>query len=246
MIHEDITLGPVRLIRGDCTLIAPTLKGVDAVITDPPFSERTHSGHDAIKGDGRDGVSRSGLSYKPWGRADVSKVCDSLPTKGWCCFITDHSLAVVWEEELRRVGRYVFCPVPIVCRGRSVRLTGDGPSSWTDWMVVSRTKLESKWGTLPGVYDGARGTIEHMGGKPINAMCNIVNDYTRQGDTVLDICMGSGTTLIAAIRTGRRAIGIEIDERHFRTAVERVKRELAQPMLPAMTPQRVQQQDLIV
>lgn len=38
---------------------------------------------------------------------------------------------------------------------------------------------------------------------------------------------------------------IEIDERHFRTAVERVKRELAQPMLPAMTPQMVEQQDLI-
>lgn len=36
---------------------------------------------------------------------------------------------------------------------------------------------------------------------------------------------------MTTIRTGRRAIGIEIDERHFRTAVERVKRELAQPML---------------
>lgn len=43
--------------------------------------------------------------------------------------------------------------------------------------------------------------------------------------------MGSGTTLIAAIRTGRRAIGIEIDPTHYRTAVERVRRELAQPTL---------------
>ena len=65
------------------------------------------------------------------------------------------------------------------------------------------------------------------------------------GQLILDPYMGSGTTLIAAIRTGRRAIGIEIDERHFNTAVERVRRELAQPMLPAMAPQKAEQQDLI-
>jgi len=245
VIHEDITLGPVRLILGDCLKIAPTLEGVDAVITDPPFSEVTHAGHDSTGKLGNDGCTRSKLGYAPWGEPEVSSVCDRLPRQGWVCIITDHKLGRVWEENLERVGRRVFTPIPIVTKGRSVRLAGDGPSSWTDWLIAARTKQESKWGTLPGVYEGARGTIEHMGGKPINAMCSIVNDYSRQGDTVLDICMGSGTTLIATIRTGRRAIGIEIDERHFRTAVERVKRELAQPMLPAMALQRVEQQDLI-
>lgn len=102
-------------------------------------------------------------------------------------------------------------------------------------MIVSRTKAEIKWGTLPGSYDGAAGTIEHMGGKPLNAMCRIVEDYTRHGDTVLDFCAGAGTTLIAAIRTGRRAIGIEIDPKHFQTAVDRVRRELAQGTLPFAT-----------
>jgi DNA modification methylase len=48
------------------------------------------------------------------------------------------------------------------------------------------------------------------------------------GATVLDPYMGSGTTIIAAIRTGRKAIGIEKDPIHFKTAVDRIKRELAQ------------------
>lgn len=50
----------------------------------------------------------------------------------------------------------------------------------------------------------------------------------------LDVCdpyMGSGTTAIACIRTNRRFIGIEKDERHFATAVERIRHELAQGVL---------------
>lgn len=53
---------------------------------------------------------------------------------------------------------------------------------------------------------------------------------------MVDFYMGSGTTGIACIRTGRRFIGIERDETHFRTAVERIKHELSQPMLPALAP----------
>ena len=243
MIHEDITLGPVRLILGDCLKIAPTLTGIDAVITDPPFSARTHSGHDATQG--RDGQQRAKLGYAAWTDVEVSAVACLLPRRGWACFITDHTLASCWEQRLRESGRYVFAPAPVVSRGRSVRLTGDGPSSWTDWLVVSRTKHELKWGTLPGVYEGAAGQIEHMGGKPVNAMCQIVQDYSRTGDTVLDICAGAGTTLIAAIRTGRRAIGIEIDPKHYKTAVERVRRELAQCTLPFEQPKPAVQEVLI-
>lgn len=51
------------------------------------------------------------------------------------------------------------------------------------------------------------------------------------GHTVLDPYMGSGTTGIACIRTGRKFIGIEKDPKHFATAVERIKRELQQGIL---------------
>lgn len=51
------------------------------------------------------------------------------------------------------------------------------------------------------------------------------------GATVLDPYMGSGTTAIACIRTGRKFIGIEIDESHCRTAADRIERELSQGVL---------------
>lgn len=51
------------------------------------------------------------------------------------------------------------------------------------------------------------------------------------GATVLDPYMGSGTTGIACIRTGRKFIGVEKDKRHFETACERIRCELAQGVL---------------
>lgn len=205
--------------------------GADVVISDPPFSEKTHAGHDGLSTGGNDGAERKKLGYKAWTEVEVAKVCKLLPVKGWCCILTDHVLARVWEAEMKKIGRCVFYPIPLIVKGRSVRLSGDGPSSWTDWMVPSRTKTESKWGTLPGLYEGNRGSIEHMGGKPLNAMCRIVEDYSRPGDTVLDFCMGAGTTAIACLRTGRKFIGIEKDPEHFETARQRIERELEQGRL---------------
>lgn len=224
----------VTLYNADCLTLLPDIV-CDAVITDPPFSARTHSGHDAFAaehaGEGNDGAARSGLGYAAWTAEEVRAVCGNLPPKGWCCFITDHVLAREWERELLAVGRYVFAPVPCVTKGRSVRLSGDGPSSWTDWLIVSRTAKEARWGTLPGIYEGSVGSIAHMGGKPLNVLCRIVEDYTRVGDTVLDLCMGSGTTGIACLRTNRNFIGIEKDLEHFKTACARLERECNQGAL---------------
>ncbi len=230
----------VTLILGDCL---DGLPRADHVIADPPFSARTHKGHDAgangatdrlksefVRADGRVEKPKYGnrqtINYAAWTANEVRAVCQALPKKGWACFLTDHTLAREWERELLAVGRYVFAPLPCVIPGRSVRLNGDGPSSWTDWLIVSRTAAECRWGTLPGYYEGRPGSIEHMGGKPLNMMCRIVEDYTREGDTVLDLCMGSGTTGIACIRTGRKFIGIERDPVHFETARKRINAEL--------------------
>jgi len=65
--------------------------------------------------------------------------------------------------------------------------------------------------------------------KPVPLMAWVMDKAkVPEGATVLDPYMGSGSTIIAAIRTGRRAIGIELDPTHYATAVARIKNELAQ------------------
>lgn len=212
----------------------------DAVITDPPYSERTHSGHrSGVQGtkrvDRRTGAvyssgkcKRREITYPAWSADDVldftawaDAACD-----GWVAVLTDHVLAPEFESRAQLAGRYAFPPVPAVETGRSVRLTGDGPSSWASWLMVSRPRNRefAAWGTLPGRYEVPGGPRDrHIGGKPLLMMRQIVGDYSRPGDLVCDPCAGGGTTLLAAVMEGRRAIGAECDPETFELAVKRLR-----------------------
>ena len=65
--------------------------------------------------------------------------------------------------------------------------------------------------------------VLHPTQKPVALYEYLIKTYTNEGETVLDIAMGSGTTIEAAERTGRNSIGIEKDEGIFETAVLRLK-----------------------
>lgn len=64
----------------------------------------------------------------------------------------------------------------------------------------------------------------HPTQKPVELMEYLILTYTNPGETIIDFAMGSGTTLLAAKRTGRKAIGIEIDEKQCKIAVERLSK----------------------
>jgi site-specific DNA-methyltransferase (adenine-specific) len=71
-----------------------------------------------------------------------------------------------------------------------------------------------------------RETGLHPTQKPTALMQYLIKTYTNEGDTVLDFCMGSGTTGVACVRTDRDFIGIEKDPEYFEVAKKRI--ELAQ------------------
>lgn len=62
----------------------------------------------------------------------------------------------------------------------------------------------------------------HPTQKPVALMEYLIKTYTNPGDVVLDNCMGSGTTGVACINTGRNFIGIELDEKYFNIAKDRI------------------------
>jgi len=68
----------------------------------------------------------------------------------------------------------------------------------------------------------ASGTV-HPTQKPVALMEYLIRTYTNEGETVLDFAMGSGTTGVAAMNTGRRFIGIELDPEYFAIAEERIE-----------------------
>lgn len=243
---------------------------VDAVICDPPYSQRTHEGHADGTGVAREaaaaigtlsrvqyernkrlageekrmridnrngavysaGVSRRrDIEYAHWTPADVSAFVDSWAprNRGWFVCLSDHSLCSAYEAAYERHGLTTFAPVAILIPGMTVRMAGDGPSSWTIYANVARPKRLSKWGTLPGGYTGSPGERVHIGGKPLWLMRELVKDYSRENDLVVDPCMGAGTTGLACRIEGRRFIGAECDPVPFALAQERIERCAAKP-----------------
>lgn len=62
----------------------------------------------------------------------------------------------------------------------------------------------------------------HPNQKPVELMETLIQLTTHEGDTVLDYCMGSGSTGVACVNTGRKFIGIELDDHYFDVAQERI------------------------
>lgn len=218
----------------------------DALITDPPYGERTHAGHDrAVRGcrtsqGAHDAVIKTTISYGSWSAEDVALfVAHWAPrTRGWFCAMTSDDLIPAYRSALEANGRITFQPLPCVIPGMTVRVLGDGPSTWAVFLVVSRprTRKWASWGTLPGAYTSGRDREQHIGGKPIELMRAIVRDYSRPGDLVCDPCGGGFTTAIACHMEGRRCISSEMDSSTFEKAKARVDRALAQqPLFPRST-----------
>lgn len=229
MVTADFRLGRWEDVLADVE--------VDLLATDTPYSARTHAGQKTDRIGGHDSqLAATGLAYEHWSPEDVRRfVAHWAPrTRGWFCALTDHVLGPHWEDALKQAGRYTFTPVPCVMPGANVRVAGDGPSSYTVQLIVARprTREAQRWRTTRGHYLGpgvaaetrASGDVCIHGGKPLWLMQEIVVDYSNPGDIVGDPCAGAGTTLVATLLEGRRAVGSELSERAHRLGVERMAR----------------------
>ena len=71
----------------------------------------------------------------------------------------------------------------------------------------------------------------HPTEKPVELLEYLIKTYSNEGDTILDNCIGSGTTAIAAIREKRNFIGFELNKEYYDKACKRIQLEMAQPTL---------------
>ena len=114
----------------------------------------------------------------------------------------------------------------------------EGFRTWEDLKAEEQPFLEGGRKTfnlpegetyLSNVLEFAKDTDGfHPTQKPVALIRRLVLTYTNEGDTVLDNCMGSGTTAIACIKERRHFIGFELSKEYFDKAVRRIKAEQAQ------------------
>jgi site-specific DNA-methyltransferase (adenine-specific) len=80
-------------------------------------------------------------------------------------------------------------------------------------------------------YSNSNNNSSHPTQKPVKLLEYLILTYTQKGETVLDFTMGSGSTGVACLETGRNFIGIELDDKYFAIAKERIEKKQREPRL---------------
>ena len=218
--HAGITIW-----HGDCLEILPTLAPVDHVITDPPYNEQTHAGA-LTNGPGDDHL----VDFAPLGDAGFRHAFTGIGrvVQRWTVATVAWQHAALLEREPITGLRFVRLGVWVKPNG-TPQFTGDRPAQgWEAVVILHRADVKLKWngGGRHGVWNIPKESTCHPTGKPLRLVKEFVSLFTDPGDTILDPFMGSGTTLRAAKDLGRRAIGIEIEERYAELAAKRMAQEV--------------------
>lgn len=214
-MNPDFEAEGVQLYCGDCIEILPKLSGIDSVITDPTYGVN-FSGKNTKHTD-RNEITYSDNGFTESHRVVVSFECRSKLIFSGVELIYDYpkpdAMGCVYTPSGAGVGKWGFGMFhPILYYGKcpyTASRKGSRPNGFESFAVI-------------------REEINHPCPKPVEWMIWAVNRASLEGELILDPYMGSGTTGIACIRTKRRFIGIEIDEKHFQTSKERIERELLQ------------------
>ena len=214
-------IGDATLYLGDCLDVIEHIDQVDAVITDPPYSANTHKMAKTNKGNGK---GKKLVNFASVNDDWFASLMNALlgKTSGWVIATCDYKHAALMYEDKRfvRLGAWVKPnPMPQISADRPgqgfetilIMHSGYSPKKW------NRGGGSGVW-TFP-VHSGSLVATQ----KPIGLLRALVSDFTQPGETVLDCCMGSGTTGVAALQQGRKFVGIERDREHFEIACARIE-----------------------
>lgn len=233
-IIREVTIGDCRLIQGDCLEVMKELGAVDAVVTDPPYGIGESSGKAKTR--------TSGLSSKING---ASKYQRDYGDKDWDDKTADEAVNFARSIAKHSVifgGNYYDLP-PTSCWLVWDKMNGttdfaDCELAWTNLPKAVR-KLSLLWNGCMRVERHIE--REHPTQKPVRIMEWCIEHLPKDAQTILDPFMGSGTTIVACAKMGRKGIGIELDPDYFDIAVKRVEEAYRQPDLFVAPPKKPEQ-----
>ena len=206
-------MSEVKLYLGDCLEVMKSIpdKSVDAVITDPPYG----IGEDVRKAD------KSGRTeFTTDNRWDLA-----IPEKLYFSEIFRASNnQIIWGGNY--FVDYLHNSRCWLIWDKMQKFSGaDAELAWTSFDKSTKAFRKSR------VEFHSEEKKVHPTQKPLSLMRWAIENYTNEGDTILDPFMGSGTTGVACVQTGRNFIGIEIDPTYFAIAERRIAEAQMQPRL---------------
>jgi len=230
-------IGGATLYLGDCLELMGGIGEADHVISDPSYEDELHQAFrrsDDLRTDGipfGHDLKFSGVNLR---RSEIARaVCGA--SRGWVVLFTLAEGVRAWRDDLQAVGaKYDTCLV-WVKPDSAPRFNGQGPSRGFECAVTGWCgRGHKRWngGGRRGIFIYSCHAGRHGGHpteKPLPLMSDLVTLYSNPGETVLDPFMGSGTTGVACLKSGRRFIGIEQNPEYFDLACSRIEAAYRQP-----------------
>jgi site-specific DNA-methyltransferase (adenine-specific) len=192
----------VTIYHGDAREVLPTLEHADMVLTDPPYPGEFQHLFGEMAAATLPLVERGASLVTLCGQHQLLDVGADIAATGWRYWWCGGMRHTVYA---RMPGKWVAAMwKPALWFVKESRREGD---TRTPFDMMAGEKRDKRY---------------HDWGQPVGWFRHWMDNLTDAGDVVLDPFMGAGSTLVAAIRSGRRAIGIEIDESHCETAARRI------------------------
>lgn len=220
---ETFLDGRVVLHCGDSLEIIPTLAPVRHIFTDPPYEDELHKAMGRIRrNDGQQMVEDLGFDGVNSTRDEIAAALVNA-SNGWLLIFTLAEGVRAWRDPMQAAGAKWDTTLAWIKPDASPRFNGQGAARGFECAVTAwcGTGYRS-WnaGGKRGIYTHLTNQKErdgrHPTEKPVSLMMELIADFTQPDEVILDPFMGSGTTGIACIKTGRRFIGIEKDPTFFR------------------------------
>ena len=214
--HDGITL-----YHGDCQEVLHELdpESFDMVLTDPPYlvsyAGRWGSDWRIIQGD----------SDPNWVEPVYAELWRVLKQDALCITFYGWPHADTFLTAWKRIG---FRPVSLLALIKNKWGLGQFTrAQYEPAYLLAKGHPEKPPRAISDVLDWTESSpLLHPNQKPLGAVSKLISTYTQQDALILDPFCGSGTTLVAARREGRRAVGIEIEERFCEVAAMRLSQQI--------------------
>lgn len=219
------------LIHGDCIAALAHLdaSSVDLVVTDPPYVCRFRD---------RNGRSVAGDDHAAWIAPAFRAIARVMKPDTYCVSFYGWTAIEQFMAAWRGAG---LAPVGhLVWHKRYASRIGHLAARHEQAFLLAKGRPPRPSTVLPDVLPWTyTGNVLHPTQKAVEVITPLIEAFSRPGAVVLDPFLGSGTTGVAAIETGRRFIGIELDERHYQTARSRISCAVARSTPAAANDDRV-------
>lgn len=235
-----------RLIQGDCLEVLKKIPdhSIDLILIDPPYliSKKSNFDKGGSWNDSKKKECRKTPPKTDFGEWDKKELNMDFLFYEYYRILKPHGTLLIFYDiwkineikewgEIHKFKQFRLCrwdksnPVPV---NSKLNYLSNASEYFVTCVKENKPTFHSEYDK--GIYTypicSGKERTNHPTQKPLSLITDLILKHSNEGELILDCFMGSGTTGVAALNTGRNFIGVELDENYFKIAQQRINNVL--------------------